>query len=286
MVENYQDFYEKESYRADRRERARREEREHRERTQRESQRTKQDFQNDREEAKFDRQEERDFRNNALKKKLNDDKIKHQNEMLSKKEDLALATAEARATGTVEAEQIRARKEYQLKRMEIEGKLGILRAEVQLYEERIYIDFDDEVRRTRLREQEYALMRSLDLLNEKALRRVEHNNKMDFMREDIKSLMVDKVLAHKLEKSRMTHETDEKIRLAYALGDQKRYSENLEKADQEAIIEQNKAQWKADLGGGIAPDEADIIEERKPILDEEIETEQRKGQYLKFKMKN
>jgi len=142
-----------------------------------------------------------------------------------------------------------------------------------------------------LRWQEYALQRGIDRQNERALRSAEHNDKMDFMRENIKSLMVEKVLAHKIEKDRMTHETDEKIRLAYALGNQKREFENLEKADQEAIIKQMESQWNADYGEGITPDEADIIEERKPILDKEIETEQkrgegRKGQYLKFKMKN
>lgn len=279
MVEDYQEFYKKESYRADRRERLRSDEREHRERTQQENLRTKQDFQRDREDRKLDQQDNINYRNNALKKQIHEEKLRQ-------KEDIALATAEARLTGTVEAEQIRAKKELQLKRMEVEAKARFMRAEQQLYQEKKDIDFDDEVRRANLRGQEYALMRGFDRQNERALRSAEHNDKMDFMREHMKSLMLDKALAHKLEKNRMTHETDEKIRYAYAMAELKKKYGDLENADLEAIIKQMAPQWKAEQRGEFTQEEADIIEGRKSILDEEIETEQRKGQYLKFKLKN
>lgn len=57
------------------------------------------------------------------------------------------------------------------------------------------------------------------------------------------------VLSHELEKDRMTHETDEKIRFAYAMAELKRKFGDLTKEEIFNLINAHKKEWEAEING-------------------------------------
>ncbi len=190
----------------------------------------------------------------ASKERDREFKKAFEKERFRQRETLTRQNADMRATGTLEAEREKTNRELQKIRLNVEAKAGFLKVEQDFHRENRERDFEDEVRRTDLRAQEYDFCRSIDRQNERSLIYEERRTS----REKLKHLMLEKALAHKiekdrmthahrLEKGRMTHETDEKIRLIYAIGQIKREFGELNEQELKKIIDRYEAEWEEEI---------------------------------------
>ncbi|MES9898571.1 MAG: hypothetical protein ABW148_06060 [Sedimenticola sp.] len=232
MSDDFNDFYRKESLKADRRQDEKREERSFRD----EVEQQKQEFISEQKDE--DRQEKRLItqENNRAREKLQNSRLQLQEHLAGIKNERELITAEARATGTVEAEQIRANKDLELQKREVEARARFIQVERELDKERRELDFRDEQRLKDLRLQEYSGQRDVDRQKERFLRGVDHQERMEFLRLTLKTTILEKGVAHRREKDRMTHETDEKIRFAYAMATLKQEFGDFSDSELEAFV--------------------------------------------------
>lgn len=215
------------NYRENIRQRNRLEERKAREESQRERDR-------EREERKNRQQMEKTIETNQRERA----KLEHQLVRDDRRYAEDAAAARIHAEGNVIAEQVREGKELRLKILEVQQNMERLRREQQhdidktllehqLDGERQERDFLDEVKRANLRVQEHGFISTINRVQEDLLRGADHQRKVEEMREKLLHKLLDKRASHILEKDRMTHETNEKIRFAYAMADLKRAYEGL-----------------------------------------------------------
>jgi len=243
MPDDWEDFYRKERFRSERKAEEREENREFKREDRELSEKQKKEarrFQEERDNKHFEHQENIANLNNRERRIMNQERLVNTRDLAIRKQENSVLSAEVQATGTLEAERERTKREVQIRKFDIEAKARFLKIEQDFNRESRELDFEDEVKRTDLRCQEYGYLRSIDRQNQRAL----HQDHLETLREQLKHTLIEKKHAQRLEKDRMTHETNEKMRYTRFLMEIKREFGELSKEELDSILEIWGEEWK------------------------------------------
>lgn len=192
------EFYKREAYKRTQREY----EQERRARQQQEREQARQEYQRQRDEERYRRQDNRDST-----------KIQERQEIERQRENARGTAEEIKGAASEEIARLQAETTIALKKADILHDRERAERAHELDQELRDRDFSDEVRRANLRVQEHDLTRSIDRFNENRLRDSDHARNIHTLRETLKHKLVDRLAGHMIEKDRMTHATNEEMRL-------------------------------------------------------------------------
>lgn len=229
MADDYYDFLRKESYKRDSK---------NEELRAREQARTEEKYQD------HQRQLTRDEKKQLAAEAKEGRALVNQWEMLEVKREQALADGDAQRVATIEAEQERTKREIQIKKMDIEAKARMLKAEQDYYPEKLNIDLDHEREMSFVRSDEYARVRTIDRHNERDREDQIHRHRLEEMKAEILKMGV----FHRDRKDYETHRIDEQIRFAREMAELKaEFGETMSDDEILDFINANRADWESEF---------------------------------------